>query len=63
MKLKKRKFKPLGKEEKSIRRDEVFKIVFGKNENKKYLKDLLYSGLMPRRLRRTYYSGIITHKK
>ncbi len=43
MKLKKRKFKPLEKNEWSLRRDEIFKIVFGKNENKKYLKDLLES--------------------
>ncbi len=43
MKLEKRKYKPLGKEEKSIRRDEIFKIVFGKNERSKYLKELLES--------------------
>jgi predicted transposase/invertase (TIGR01784 family) len=41
--LKPRKFKPFDKNEYSIRRDEVFKIVFGSNKRKKYLKKFLES--------------------
>jgi predicted transposase/invertase (TIGR01784 family) len=43
--LKPRKFKPFDKNEYSIRRDEVFKIVFGSNERTKYLKKFLESVL------------------
>jgi hypothetical protein len=38
-----RKFKPLTKDEISIRRDIIFKIVFGANERSELLKDLLES--------------------
>jgi predicted transposase/invertase (TIGR01784 family) len=41
--LKPRKFKPLTKDEISIRRDVIFKIVFGVNERSELLKDLLES--------------------
>jgi predicted transposase/invertase (TIGR01784 family) len=41
--LKPRKFKPFDKNEHSIRRDEVFKIVFGSNARSKYLKKFLES--------------------
>jgi hypothetical protein len=41
--LKPRKFKPLKKNEYTIRRDSVFKIVFGANERSELLKDLLES--------------------
>lgn len=43
MQLTKRNFKPFRKDEHSIRRDEVFKIVFGSNERSQYLKELLES--------------------
>ena len=39
--LKQRKFKPFDKNEYSIRRDEVFKIIFGSNERSEYLKEFL----------------------
>lgn len=41
MKLSPRKFKPFDKNEYSIRRDEVFKIVFGSNDRSQYLKEFL----------------------
>ena len=41
--LKKRKFKQLTKDEMSIRRDQIFKLVFGSNERSEFLKDLLES--------------------
>ncbi len=41
MKIPKRPYKPYTQDEVSIRRDEIFKIVFGSNERYKYLKDFL----------------------
>ena len=43
MKLAKRKYVPLQKDEYSIRRDEVFKIIFGANERSEFLKAFLES--------------------
>ena len=48
MKLSKREYVPLQKNEYSIRRDEVFKIVFGSNERSEYLKAFLESILHKR---------------
>lgn len=41
MKLAKRPYKPYTEDEISIRKDEIFRIVFGSNERYKYLKDFL----------------------
>lgn len=43
MKLKKRKYQPLRKDEFSIRRDEIFKIIFGSNDRSEFLKAFLES--------------------
>ena len=48
MKLAKRKYVPLKEGEYSIRRDEVFKIVFGSNERSEFLKAFLESILHKR---------------
>ena len=41
MKLPKRPYKPFTEDENSIRKDEIFRIVFGSNDRYKYLKDFL----------------------
>ena len=41
MKLSKRPYKPYSEDEHSIRKDEIFRIVFGSNDRFKYLKDFL----------------------
>lgn len=43
MRLAKRTYRPLGKDEYTIRRDEVFKIIFGSNERLEFLKAFLES--------------------
>ena len=43
MKIAKRKYQPLKKGEYDIRRDNIFKIVFGSNERSEYLKAFLES--------------------
>ena len=41
MKLAKRRYKPYTEDEISIRKDEIFRIVFGSNDRYRYLKDFL----------------------
>ncbi|MBR2786070.1 MAG: hypothetical protein IKD76_00970 [Clostridia bacterium] len=41
MKLPRRPYKPYRRDEISIRKDEIFRIVFGSNDRYKYLKDFL----------------------
>ena len=47
--LKERPYKPYTEEERSIRNDEIFKIVFGSNERSQYLKDFL-EGILHRKI-------------
>ena len=50
MVLTKRPYKPYREDEKSIRNDEIFKIVFGSNDRYKYLQDFL-EGVLHRKIR------------
>ena len=49
MKLSKRPYKPYTEDECSIRKDEIFRIVFGSNDRYKYLKDFL-EGILKKKI-------------
>ena len=54
MKLAKREYQPLKEGEYSIRKDEVFKIVFGSNERSEFLKAFLES-ILHKKITRNFW--------